>query len=170
MIQQLVLLAGWLGSGSAAPARDSVWYALPAGFNQSRPDAILELVEQAPLAFDGVYMFGDSACDTGNLFNSSGNTDPDPKVYWRGRQCNGPMWPDYLQARHQFKFRNYAFGGAVVNKKNNVVLDVPDFSQQIDLHKHSPSLGAKRALAVIQFAGNDLINHMITPRQSGKRH
>ncbi|KAJ9083741.1 hypothetical protein DSO57_1031692 [Entomophthora muscae] len=114
MIRYLVLLAGWFGSGSGAgsnPARDSVWYALPPGFDQSKPDSILGLVEQAPLWFDGIYLFGDSDCDTGNLFKLTKNTDPDPKAYWNGRFSNGPMWPDYLQARHKLNVRNYAYGG-----------------------------------------------------------
>ncbi|KAJ9064216.1 hypothetical protein DSO57_1032819 [Entomophthora muscae] len=147
----------------AGPISGSVWYPLPAGFNQSKPDAILGLVDHAPLAFDGMYVFGDSACDTGNLFEYSGNTDPDPKAYWRGRFSNGPMWPDYLQARHQLKARNYAFGGAVVNQKNNIVLEVPDFYEQLKAHKSLPSLGAKKPLALIQFVGNDLINQTVTP-------
>ncbi|KAI0224799.1 hypothetical protein L0F63_006186 [Massospora cicadina] len=152
-----------LGLVNSDGARDSVWYALPKGFDQSRPDEILKLVPQAPLYFDAIYLFGDSDCDTGNLFQLSNQTDPDPKAYWKGRFSNGPMWPDYLQAKHQLEVRNYAYGGAVVNRKNGIVLDVPDFFEQFEIHSKAPKVEGKVSLGVIQFVGNDLINLAVRP-------
>jgi phospholipase/lecithinase/hemolysin len=52
--------------------------------------------------FSAMYVFGDSLCDQGNIFNLTGGsvnptqaTPPSPP-YFKGRYSNGPNWVDYL--------------------------------------------------------------------------
>lgn len=163
---------------SKAAANNDVWYPLPPNFDQKDPDTLLAKVQQFAqtqpqnnkLPFDNIYVFGDSACDTGNLFKLSEYTDPDPKYYWKGRFSNGPMWPDYLQAQYNLKVKNFAYGGAVISTYNYVNLEgVPDFADQISEYlkkgnQFPPNSG--RSLTLLQFVGNDLVNRSVTAQKA----
>ena len=44
----------------------------------------------------GMFVFGDSLSDTGNIFYASGNTYPQSPPYANGRFSNGKIWVEYL--------------------------------------------------------------------------
>ncbi|KAI0244833.1 hypothetical protein L0F63_001303 [Massospora cicadina] len=143
-----------------------VWYELPSGFDQSQPDTILDLFEpsEEPFPFKNVYMFGDSTCDFGNYFRLSKYTDPDPKVYWKGRESNGPMWPDYLIAMQGLNLKNIAYGGSVISNENYINAD---FAGQVKLYMNDtfPKDSGLSPLALISFVGNDLNGFGITAKK-----
>ena len=76
--------------------------------------------------YSTVYVFGDSLSDSGNVFQVSGGTVPDPVYYDQGRFSNGPNYADRLwtslglagnlaprvYAPVAPQGTNYAFGGA----------------------------------------------------------
>jgi len=77
---------------------------------------------QPAAAFTGLYAFGDSLSDTGNIYIATGGAQPSPgQPYFNGRFSNGPVWVETLAAglglaSHAAPFlaggSNYAFGGA----------------------------------------------------------
>src|SRR5512136_343092 len=46
--------------------------------------------------FSGMWIFGDSLSDVGNLYLATGGTQPPASNYWQGRSSNGPVWVEYL--------------------------------------------------------------------------
>ncbi|KAJ9048122.1 hypothetical protein DSO57_1029210 [Entomophthora muscae] len=145
------------------------WFPLPDGFDQSKPDEILPLIQRdaeakrEEIPFQAVYVFGDSCCDTGNQFAQSKQTMPNPKFYWRGRFSNGPIWPDYLQVQNNVNMINYAHGGATINSANfNHGDDVPDFERQFVSFKNSQRLPGPKQVALIDFVGNDLLGKQVS--------
>jgi phospholipase/lecithinase/hemolysin len=68
----------------------------------------------AAAAYSGLYVFGDSLSDNGNLFASSGGTVP-ALPYVDGRFSNGKVAVEYLAEGLQLnalQFHDYAIGGA----------------------------------------------------------
>ncbi|MBD2210578.1 PEP-CTERM sorting domain-containing protein [Calothrix sp. FACHB-156] len=102
--------------------------------------------------FSGIYVFGDSLSDAGNVYNST--IDPNtgigfpPPPYSDGNFSNGPIWIDELAKKLQLDSSptlytdvakgaapkngiNYAFGGATSIDKNTISPLLPGFQQQI---------------------------------------
>ena len=67
-----------------------------------------------------IVVFGDSLSDTGNLRRKLGWTGFLGPPYWLGRFSNGPNWVDYLSKRLNLAVLNFATGGAVAAKINDV--------------------------------------------------
>lgn len=121
----------------------------------------------------GIYAFGDSLTDTGNLFSLSGQP---PFPFFNGRFSNGPNWIDYLSgslglssptpflsgqpANDGF---NFAIGGATTgfaNTLDNPLL--PGLQQQIGAFTSlvSPGLSAderRDALYIVWGGANDYL-------------
>jgi phospholipase/lecithinase/hemolysin len=58
---------------------------------------MLPLKAMSASKFTGLYVFGDSLSDTGNVFNATGQQLPPESLgYFDGRFSNGPNWVDYL--------------------------------------------------------------------------
>ena len=53
------------------------------------------------VAFDQIFVFGDSLSDTGNVLIGSDGTTPDPNAYFEGRFSNGPVWIERLASSGQ---------------------------------------------------------------------
>ncbi|MBW4560232.1 MAG: SGNH/GDSL hydrolase family protein [Mojavia pulchra JT2-VF2] len=53
--------------------------------------------------FSGIYVFGDSLSDTGNIYNALGETYPPSPPYFEGRFSNGQIWVDYLADQLKLK-------------------------------------------------------------------
>ena len=82
--------------------------------------ALLGLALSAPaLAFDGVYAFGDSLSDNGNVYAYTGGAFP-PPPYWHGRFSNGPVMVEDLAKGLGVPLHDYAFGGATSGSANNL--------------------------------------------------
>jgi outer membrane lipase/esterase len=71
-----------------------------------------------PKSIDGVYVFGDSLVDVGNVYIASGQQLPLSPPYFQGRFSNGPVWIENLLTRFSQPIspslaggNNFAFGG-----------------------------------------------------------
>ncbi|PSF35689.1 hypothetical protein C7H19_15745 [Aphanothece hegewaldii CCALA 016] len=91
--------------------------------------SILLPIQAQASSFSGLYAFGDSLTDTGNLFNLTGQP---PSPYFNGRVSNGPVWVEYLADKLNLSIQpstsngtNFAFAGATTGMANT--LDVPQF-------------------------------------------
>jgi outer membrane lipase/esterase len=80
-------------------------------------------------AFSGMFVFGDSLSDTGNVYVASGGTQPPAgQPYFNGRFSNGPLWVETLAAdlglpgastAYLLGGNNFAFGGARTGTGSN---------------------------------------------------
>lgn len=139
------LLAGTLGLGLLA---------LAAGAGPSRA-----------AAYSGLYVFGDSLSDVGNVFLSTSGAIP-AAPYYQGRFSNGPNWVDNFAAilglgpvlPSVIGGNDYAFGGAVTSTAvPGASTAVPNIVQQVGLFTvanggHAPSSG----LYTLWIGGNDI--------------
>ncbi|OUL35692.1 hypothetical protein BV372_10360 [Nostoc sp. T09] len=130
--------------------------------------------------FSGLYVFGDSLSDTGNVYNSSlaltGVGSP-PPPYYPGRFTNGLNWIDELAQKLQLSTSptpytnvlpgtipqngiNYAFGGATTTLANTISPLLPGFQQQIGAFT-APFLQNKNAdanaLYIVWAGANDYL-------------
>lgn len=126
--------------------------------------------------FTGVYVFGDSLSDTGNLFNVTealtGTGSPQPP-YFEGRISNGPNWIDFLAtdlginptpASEIFPGQlaqgiNFAFAGATSGTGNTLFAGLPGVAQQTQLFASLlPPTGADpNALYIVWAGANDYL-------------
>ena len=135
----------------------------------------------ATLGFDGMYVFGDSLSDTGNVFTVSQGQFP-PQPYSNGRFSNGPNWVDDLGqdlgitptplAQVQFNHApalqgiNYAFGGATTGTANtlNTTLGLPGngtglpgLAQEVGSFAQTFPVADPQALYIVWAGGNDYL-------------
>ncbi|QIR37619.1 PEP-CTERM sorting domain-containing protein [Tolypothrix sp. PCC 7910] len=131
--------------------------------------------------FSGIYVFGDSLSDAGNVYNST--IDPKtgvgfpPPPYFDGNFSNGPIWIDELAKKLQLDSSptlvtdvakgtapkngiNFAYGGATSIDKNTISPLLPGFKQQIEAFT-TPLLQTKNAdsnaLYVLWTGANDYL-------------
>lgn len=131
--------------------------------------------------FSGIYVFGDSLSDAGNVYKST--IDPNtgigfpPPPYVGGNFSNGKIWIDELAKKLQLDSSptlvtdvakgvapkngiNYAFGGATSIDKNTISPLLPGFQQQIAAFT-TPLLQTKNAdsnaLYVLWTGANDYL-------------
>jgi phospholipase/lecithinase/hemolysin len=98
--------------------------------------------------FTGIYVFGDSLSDGGNVYNATINPDTGigfpPPPYSEGRFTNGPIWIDALAERLNLQSPtpfirvtqgvppqdgiNFAFGGATTTPANTLALTFPELA------------------------------------------
>lgn len=106
---------------------------------------MLPLKATAAQIFSGMYVFGDSLSDTGNVFNNTLDLFPQtgvvipPPPYFQGRFSDGPIWIDELAKKLKFDNSptlytnvakgatptngiNFAFGGATTTDANTIAL------------------------------------------------
>ncbi len=101
--------------------------------------ALLALALSAPaLAYDGVYAFGDSLSDNGNVYAYTGGAFP-PAPYWQGRYANGPVMVEDLAKGLGVPLHDYAYGGATSGTANNLngsygLSGLPGLSQEISTY------------------------------------
>ncbi len=112
-------------------------------------------------SYSGIYVFGDSLSDTGNLFSLTGSPPP---PYFEGRFSNGLVWVEYLAQSLEVEegsLVNFAIGGATTGRDN--FNDIPGFVEfpglldQIDLFEFG--LGGNQAdpdaLYIVWAGAND---------------
>lgn len=122
-------------------------------------------------SFSGVYTFGDSLSDPGNLFIETGGFYPPSPKYVNGRFSNGPVWVEYLTEELGLNPTpvavnpipsgdgvNYAFGGARTDDTNNIP-SFPGLEQQLEFFR-APLLATSQkadsdALYILWAGGND---------------
>jgi phospholipase/lecithinase/hemolysin len=112
-------------------------------------------------AFSGMYIFGDSLSDTGNIFINQGGAVP-AAPYFAGRFSNGPVWVETLASGLGLTANpalaggtNYAFGGAATG--NPPGSSSPTLIQQMGLYLSGHGgIADPNALYVVWGGGNDV--------------
>ena len=117
--------------------------------------------------YDAIYVFGDSYCDTGNIYLVTGGAKPLSPPYYQGRFSNGPIWVEHLAGAFKLPLgpslgggTDFAFGGAELLQ--DVVTDVgtiPSVAHQVD--GYLATTGGKadpNALYVLEGGGNDILD------------
>jgi outer membrane lipase/esterase len=116
--------------------------------------------------YSGLYSFGGSMSDQGNLWVASlGKTPPSPP-YASGRFSNGPVWVEDIAASLGLPVltaraaggTNYAFGGAETHGGTSNLDDLPGQLAQF-LHDNGGKVPAD-GLYVLSVGSNDLLNAM----------
>ena len=114
--------------------------------------------------YDSLIVFGDSYCDTGNLYLATGGAEP-AAPYYNMRFSNGPLWVDHVAGFLGVPFgpslaggTDYAFGGAWVTQPESVT-GVPSVPQQVELYLSQHGGHADpNALYIIEGGGNDILD------------
>lgn len=110
--------------------------------------------------YTGLYVFGDSLSDSGNLFALTGGTNPPSPPYFNGRVSNGPVWVEslapalglpYLQAT------NFAIAGAESGSLNAI-----DVGNQVTGFVGAGGTVPSGALTVIWAGNNDFLRNAAT--------
>ncbi|MDY7016410.1 MAG: SGNH/GDSL hydrolase family protein, partial [Cyanobacteriota bacterium] len=123
----------------------------------------------------GIYAFGDSLTDTGNLFSATGGALPPSDFFFNGRVSNGPNWLDYLaqglnlQSPTPFLSGlppvdgvNFATGGATSGLENTLdIPGLPSLQQQIAAFvtplQIANQLADTNGLYIVWGGGNDYL-------------
>ena len=110
----------------------------------------------------GLYVFGDSLSDSGNIALVTGGAVPDTTVgYAPGRFTNGPVYVDYIAQAYGLQNtpalipggNNYAFGGAEIGLSNNP----PGLGMQLGWYASQTGGHADpNALYIVFGGGNDI--------------
>jgi outer membrane lipase/esterase len=111
-------------------------------------------------SYSAMYVFGDSFCDTGNIFLATEGATP-ASPYFEGRFSNGPLWVDKLAGSLDLPIApllaggtNYAFGGA---KLLQIAL-IPSVPVQVEFYLWLHGGQADpNALYVIEGGINDVL-------------
>ncbi|NEO32949.1 MAG: SGNH/GDSL hydrolase family protein [Symploca sp. SIO3C6] len=129
-------------------------------------------------SFSGMYVFGDSISDQGNIFNvtleATGSGFP-PPPYFEGRFSNSSNWIDYLAQDLGLnpiastnltpgvtptQGVNFAFGGATTGIDNTGAPELPGLQQQIALFESilpPNQLADPNALYIVWAGANDYL-------------
>ncbi|NJN87592.1 MAG: SGNH/GDSL hydrolase family protein [Leptolyngbyaceae cyanobacterium SL_7_1] len=126
--------------------------------------------------FSGIYVFGDSLSDTGNLFNVTEallGTGSPPPPYFEGRITNGPNWIDFLAEELELNPTpitevfpgqltqgiNFAFAGATSGSDNTLFVGLPGLAQQAQtfLSLLPPTGTDPNALYIVWTGANDYL-------------
>jgi len=124
-----------------------------------------------------VYVVGDSLSDPGNLYALTGFWPPSPP--YAQRNCNGPVWTEYLAAKTGTSVDSRAYGGALsgvflingfpVSNFNSVqdppnIPDLPGVSEEIDaLLNEFPAGLNPDSLYVVWAGANDFFLGLVQP-------
>jgi len=123
--------------------------------------------QAASPAFTGLYIFGDSYCDVGNIFTATSHAEPAPP-YYNGRFSNGPLWVDHVAGYLGLPAlqpsllggTDFAFGGAQVTAPVTTPQGtIPSVPQQVALYlKAAGGKADPHALYILEGGGDDILN------------
>lgn len=81
-------------------------------------------------------VFGDSLSDPGHLNKLTQGAYVPPRVFYKSRFSNGPIWSDYVSGSLNWTLDNYAVGGAETRSKVSIDnATIPSLLQQISDNK-----------------------------------
>ena len=117
--------------------------------------------------YTGLYCFGDSLTDVGNIYTLSHRTQPVSPPYSSGRFSNGPVWVQYMAASLGLPVplpnlnggTDYAFGGAETGTTiihTAAATDLPNQIQQFVTD--TKGVAPAGALYVVASGANDLLD------------
>lgn len=113
-------------------------------------------------SFSGLYVFGDSLSDNGNLFRLTGQP---PAPYFQGRFSNGTTYAERLPSLLGFVYTpttNFAVGGALTDTTHNAGLPNLGMQSQVtNFLSTGKSFGA-RDLVVVWGGANDYFGTLAT--------
>lgn len=89
--------------------------------------------------FRNLVIFGDSLSDPGNLNKRTLGFYLPPKIFYKSRFSNGPIWADYVQGvLVDWEVKNFAVGGAKTSDESLTSrFFVPSLIQQVDAFSRS---------------------------------
>ena len=110
--------------------------------------------------YSGLYVFGDSLSDSGNLFGLTGGTTPPSPPYFNGRFSDGPVWVESLAPALGLTYTqatNFAIGGAESGSLNAI-----DVGNQVTGFIGGGGTVPGDALAVVWAGNNDFLRNAAT--------
>ena len=117
--------------------------------------------------YDAIYVFGDSYCDTGNIYLATGGATPLSPPYYKGRFSNGPIWVEHLAGSFKLPMKaslaggtNFAFGGSeLLQDVSTPGGTIPSVEHQVDLYLSATGGKADpNALYILEGGGNDILD------------
>jgi len=127
-------------------------------------DAFVAALDTDGSSFSNLYFYGDSLTDQGNLFVSSGGTQPPTPPYFNGRFSSGPVWAEYASTALGHPSspaltggNNYAFAGARTG--SHPLGNAFGLTGQAAT---GPAVGDPGALYFIWIGGNDVADAVAT--------
>lgn len=145
----------------------------------------LPAASYAQADFDGIFIFGDSLSDSGNIYQLTGETSKAPYAVIPNRPyaigghhfSNGKTWAERLAQGLNYntggkaslhnpgKNGNYAFGGA--RARSGSGSSSPDSGMQVAMYLEDYGSASANALYVVQFGGNDLRDALVAAQSEG---
>ena len=125
--------------------------------------AVVWLAIAAPVQaqeYTGLYVFGDSLSDSGNLFGLTGGTTPPSPPYFNGRFSDGPVWVESLAPALGLTYTqatNFAIGGAEAGSLNAI-----DVGNQVLGFVGAGGTVPAGALTVVWAGNNDFLRNAAT--------
>ncbi len=113
-------------------------------------------------SFTGLYVFGDSLSDNGNLFRLTGQP---PAPYFQGRFSNGATYAERLPGLLGFTYTpstNYAVGGALTSTAHNSGIPNVGMQSQVNNFLGSGRAFGPRDLVVVWGGANDYFATLAT--------
>ncbi len=106
-----------------------------------------------------ITVLGDSLSDPGNLNKRTLGLFIPPRVFYKSRWSNGPIWADYVSAGLGWTITNYAVGGAQTRTTSIFErIAIPSFLQQIQEHQWAlKKMNFEDNLLVIWIGPNNYI-------------
>jgi phospholipase/lecithinase/hemolysin len=125
---------------------------------------LVSIIPASATAFSGIYAFGDSLSDTGNIYLGSGGTTPVSPPYSNGRFTNGNVWVQDLSASLGLGAvtpslaggNDYAFGGAQTGTTLAHTQNSTDLLNQLTAFKSTVAHPQSDALYTLWIGANDL--------------
>ncbi len=181
MLRSLVLYALFLSACQTSPKPETQEKATEAevekGPNVSdivKPDQDKWLLGQVKdpgkAKITKLVIFGDSLSDPGNLHKISNGLLVPPRVFYKSRFSNGPLWADYTSIALGWKTENYAVGGAETG--SNIKRDkitIPSLLEQINDNKNIlKTSDFASTLLVIWIGPNNYFNRGIKAQDANQ--
>jgi phospholipase/lecithinase/hemolysin len=117
--------------------------------------------------FSGLYVFGDSISDSGNVFSQTGGLVP-PSPPYAARFSNGPVWVEYLAPYLGLPVNpanNFAFGGATTGTVNTLpvasIFNLPGLQQEVTSYALT-NTADPHGLYVLFAGANDYLGAGVT--------
>jgi phospholipase/lecithinase/hemolysin len=127
-------------------------------------------------SYSGLYAFGDSYVDVGNIYVATNGAEPLSPPYYMGQFSNGPIWLEYVAAQLAVPVEpsllggtDWGFGGALVTAPLVTPQGtVPSVPQQVGLYLAAHGGKAdSNALYLIEGGGNDILTGSGNPEALG---
>jgi phospholipase/lecithinase/hemolysin len=115
-------------------------------------------------------VFGDSLSDPGHLNKLTQGSHLPPRVFYKSRFSNGPIWPDYVSASLNWTLKNFAVGTAETRNKGSIgEADIPSFLQQIRNNKSElKKMDFASTLLVIWIGPQNYLNNTLKAQDANQ--